>query len=301
MTLYKCSYCDYSTDNEYRWNKHILSKKHISKKNKSSNNDFEDIDNILNVISNSSCNKNSVQEFLDIDEDTVIDIEDNSIDIEDNSIDIEDNLVDIEDNSIDIEDNIIYDKENIEIEFNKHSNFTEINKDNILGNIDEVNLSSQEKNDNLENDINESDIKIKEELNDKINILNKELECYKRKYNTAIEELNKLKNKFPEPEPNFQNFTDFTFNSDENKPIFITDSNIDDSNINRIRQSINKLKEIGKYKYYKLDDINLISNKINQEITNNIENELNIIEIDAQKSYDLFDPFLSINDSDNDN
>lgn len=267
MTLYKCSYCDYSTDYEYRWNKHILSKKHISKKYKCDNN-FEDINNILNGISNSSGDNKLVKDFFNVEDDNIVDIE----------------------NNIELEIN----KDNILSNINKDSNFTEIPKDNKLTDINFLDK------DNLPNDINESNKKNEEETNDKINLLNNELECYKRKYNTTVEELNKLKNKLPEPE--FQNYTTVTSNNDENiKPIFITDSNIDDTEINRIKHSINKLKEIGKYKYYKLDDINFISNNLDNDIKNNIERELNIIEIDAQKSYDLFDPFLSINNSDNDN
>ena len=280
MTLYKCSYCDYNTDNEYRWNKHISSKKHISKQNKCSNN-FQDIDNILNGISSS--NNNAVQDFFDIDVE-------NQLDIETNIVDIETNIVDIETNIVDIGKNIETKKDNI------HSN---INKDSNLIEMDDSNISSDN---NVQNDINNDNEKNKENYDNKINLLYMDLECYKRKYNIVMEELNKFKKNISEPEPNNKNYTDFTFNTNENiSPVFINDSDIHDNEIDRIRHSINKLKEIGKYKFFKLDDINLISNNLNKEIETNIESELNIIEIDAQTSYDLFDPFLSVNYSDNDN
>ena len=279
--IYNCKSCNYSTDNKSRWNRHINSKKHISISN-CNNSNLKTITNILDEININSNNTSELYLEKEITKNISEEVVENTSEevVENTSEEV------VEDAS----EEVVEDASG-KIVGNASGEVVGDVSEEVVGGaseevVDEKMGCDVERNENYVKKLENENNKLKNQIN-----------CLNKKYNKIKEDLNKLKNKIPEPEiiNNLNLETKLQI-----KPIFFPEIELENKNKNeiiRIKNSIDKLKELGKYKYYKVNDINLKQNNT-QDIELDESDELDIIELDAQNSYHIFDPFLNSNESD---
>ena len=271
--IYNCKSCNYSTDNKSRWNRHIISKKHISNSN-CNNSNLKTITNILDEININSNNTSELYLEKEITKNISEEV------VENTSEEV------VEDASGKIVGNA------------SGEVVGDVSEEVVGGASEEVvgGASEEVVDEKMGCDVERNENYVKK-LENENNKLKNQINCLNKKYNKIKEDLNKLKNKIPEPEiiNNLNLETKLQI-----KPIFFPEIELENKNKNeiiRIKNSIDKLKELGKYKYYKVNDINLKQNNT-QDIELDESDELDIIELDAQNSYHIFDPFLNSNESD---